>query len=93
MSKLILDANSFRDTAEALLVINPRGHTSADGILRYMEDSARRTIVEFPNFQSYVSTAGWELCFWKDDNGDTNVRASVMAYSVLRFLKDREIKA
>lgn len=83
------DYESMRNTADALIVINPRGHSMAEGIYHYMTNTALRILDETPGYLGYLSLAGFELCFWRDEDGRMNVRASVMAYSVVRFLKEK----
>jgi len=86
---IIFDEDSLKNTAEALIVVNPRGHSVSEGIYQYMKNTALRQLDKTPDYVGYLSTAGFELCFWRDDDGHMNVRASVMAYTVVRFLKEK----
>lgn len=85
-TKITFDEHRMRQTADALQIINPRGHGNADGILRYMRETAERTQQKEPGYVGYLTTAGFVLTFWYDEQLEMNVFASVDAYTVLKHL-------
>jgi hypothetical protein len=76
---LIIDHDTFKDAADALQIINP----VSTNMYQWMWDTALR---QEPGYLGYLSTGGFELCFWQDEQGQRHVRASVMAYTVKQWL-------
>lgn len=85
-SKIIFDEHRMRQTAEAVYLINRRGHSSVDGVLDYMRKTAERTQEREPGYTGYLTVAGFVLTFWYDEQLEMNVFASVDAYTVLKHL-------
>lgn len=85
-SKIIFDDHRMRQTAEAVFAINPNGSRDAEGVLNYMRLTAERTQSREPGYTGYMTTGGFVLTFWIDEQLEMNVFASVDAYSVLKHL-------
>jgi hypothetical protein len=82
---LIIDHDTFKMTADVLMIINRRGRRP-EGLYQWMKDTAERQHRNEPDFRGYLSTAGFELCFWQDEHGKVHARASVMAYTVMQWI-------
>lgn len=89
-TKIIFDEHRFEQTAKAVFRINRRGHSCWEGVRDYMKSRAESVQRHEPGTLGYYTTAGFVLTFWIDDKGEMNVFASVDAYSVLRYLEEKE---
>ena len=75
------DENSFRDTARAVIKLNPSaGYFTVDSLVSYMKGMAEREIGDAP---SYVGTLGFCVTSFRHPSGGLGAIATVMASLVV----------
>lgn len=87
MTDLIFDDNELMKTACVVVTINPRGYT-AEALVRGMKAAARRAFDD--GSHGYITTHGYVLTLWTDDEGGRHIYSSVMTYSVQQYVNQKE---
>jgi hypothetical protein len=84
-----IDTYDFENTAKAVFVMNPSAQTRYDdgqGLMGFMESMAYQYMTKNRSF----STGGFCLTSYPSPDGeDICVRASVCAYTALRYLESK----
>lgn len=81
------------DAARALMVINPGGHNSAEGLADYIRSSAERELYKHiadGTTPSYIGTGGWYVTFYKkagDAPDAWGTIVTIMPYAVNVWLE------
>ena len=71
------DENSFRETARAVIKLNPHaGHFTVDSLVSYMKGMSEREVSDYP---SYVGTLGFYVTTFNHPSGGLGAIATVMA--------------
>jgi hypothetical protein len=84
-----LDNYDFENTAKAVFAMNPYAREKYEdwhGLCSYMESLARLN-----SKSTSYSTGGFQLTFFTSENGDRHVRASVSAYTALKYVESLQV--
>jgi hypothetical protein len=83
MKTLKIDTDSFNETAEVLAVINPR--LSREGYRKYMDEVTSQYWLN----GTFFGTSGFYITCFCDEFDVVTAKATVMAYSVKRYLAEQ----
>lgn len=83
--KFIFDESNLKETAEAVIRINSfTKEFTVQGLIDHMKITAQ----DFFTYNlGYISTYGYVLNAYRDENGDVGIKASVSSYTVLEYMK------
>jgi hypothetical protein len=88
------DNSRIDDAAKALMVINPGGNNSAEGLAAYIRSAAERTLSQHiadGTAPSYVGTGGWYVTFYQGagaDRDEWKALVTIMPYAVNHWLEE-----